>query len=105
MGVVSERNCACSSMSTRLLACAGHSSGLCLAAKILIAITLGLGALATFTTDARADSFVEFDFNLPINRARSTLFIQLFDDRPLTVANFLQYVNGALYNNTLMHQL
>jgi cyclophilin family peptidyl-prolyl cis-trans isomerase len=31
--------------------------------------------------------------------------VELFDDRPLTVANFLQYVNGDLYEGTFLHRL
>ncbi len=36
---------------------------------------------------------------------RGSVFIEFYDDRPLTTANFLQYVNGGLYNNSLMHRL
>ncbi len=54
----------------------------------------------------RANSFVQMDFSISAaNRLRDTLFIELFDDRPLTTANFLQYANGGHYNNSLMHRL
>jgi cyclophilin family peptidyl-prolyl cis-trans isomerase len=46
------------------------------------------------------------DYNLTLgNRSRDTVFIELFDDRPLTRDNFLQYVNGNHYNGTIMHRL
>jgi cyclophilin family peptidyl-prolyl cis-trans isomerase len=67
---------------------------------------VGLCNSAASPPDARANSFVQFDYNIFLqNRARGTVFVELFDDRPLTTANFLQYINGGLYNNTLMHRL
>jgi cyclophilin family peptidyl-prolyl cis-trans isomerase len=56
---------------------------------------------------ACADAFVQMDFNIsdPNHRLRDTVFIVLFDDRPLTRDNFLQYVNGGHYDNSLMHRL
>jgi cyclophilin family peptidyl-prolyl cis-trans isomerase len=50
--------------------------------------------------------FVRLDYNLTLgNRSRDSVFIELFDDRPLTRDNFLQYVNGNHYNGTIMHRL
>ncbi|HVT30805.1 MAG TPA: peptidylprolyl isomerase, partial [Lacipirellulaceae bacterium] len=69
----------------------------------LVLIASACVGLSSFR--ARADSFVEFDFNIHASRARSTAFIELFDDRPLTTANFLQYVNSGRYNGSLMHRL
>lgn len=56
---------------------------------------------------AFGSSFVRFDFNLyqSSNRARNSVFIEVFDDRPLTRDNFLAYVNGGKYDGTLMHRL
>ena len=55
---------------------------------------------------AHANQFVRLDYNLTLaTRSRDTVFIELFDDRPLTTANFLQYVNADLYDGTLMHRL
>ncbi len=69
-------------------------------------LLVGCGALAISCATARADSFVEFDYNISLaTRARGSVFIELFDDRPNTTANFLQYVNAGLYNDTLMHRL
>jgi cyclophilin family peptidyl-prolyl cis-trans isomerase len=45
------------------------------------------------------------DFNLFASRARGTVFIELFDDRPITRDNFLAYVNAGKYDGTLMHRL
>lgn len=72
----------------------------------LLAALFLQGAASFLSSTARADSFVEFDYNIfSATRARGTVFLELFDDRPLTEANFLQYVNGGLYNDTLMHRL
>ncbi len=54
---------------------------------------------------ADANPFVRMDYNLFTSRARGTVFIELFDDRPLTRDNFLQYVNGGHYDESLMHRM
>ena len=73
--------------------------------KLAVLLFFSCAGLAFTLTEARGDSFVEFDYNIfSGTRMRSSLFVQLYDDRPLTTANFLQYVNGNLYNNTLMHR-
>jgi cyclophilin family peptidyl-prolyl cis-trans isomerase len=55
---------------------------------------------------AVANQFVQMDFNVSlITNYRGTVFIELFDDRPLTRDNFLAYVNGDKFNNTLVHRL
>jgi cyclophilin family peptidyl-prolyl cis-trans isomerase len=69
-----------------------------------------LGVAAIFVVlapvAARANQFVNLDYNLTLsNRSRDSVFIELFDDRPLTRDNFMQYVNAGLYNNTIMHRL
>jgi cyclophilin family peptidyl-prolyl cis-trans isomerase len=63
--------------------------------------------LATLlATSAAANPFVRMDFNVVQGpRARNAVFIELFDDRPLTRDNFLQYVNGGHYDGSLMHRL
>lgn len=64
-----------------------------------------VAALST-TSDTLANSFVRFDFNLFTgSRARGTVFIETFDDRPITSNNFLTYVNNGAYDVTLMHRL
>jgi cyclophilin family peptidyl-prolyl cis-trans isomerase len=73
--------------------------------KFVVLLFFGCAGLAFVLTDARGDSFVEFDYNIFTGtRIRSSLFVQLYDDRPLTTANFLQYVNSNLYNNSLVHR-
>lgn len=60
------------------------------------------------TANAFANPFVRFDYNLFSTsdpKARSTVFIELFDDRPITRDNFLTYVNNGVYDQTLMHRL
>lgn len=78
-----------------------HSSRMFLA---FAAACLG-GLVQGSTVDA--NSFVRMDFNLYLstNRARNAVFIELFDDRPLTRDNFLAYVNGGKYDGTLMHRM
>jgi cyclophilin family peptidyl-prolyl cis-trans isomerase len=74
--------------------------------KLVVVLFFSFVGLVFTLTEARGNSFVEFDYNLSsATRSRSSVFIELYDDRPLTTANFLQYVNGNLYNNTLMHRL
>jgi cyclophilin family peptidyl-prolyl cis-trans isomerase len=64
------------------------------------------GLLATSAIDATASQFVQLDYNLTLNsRSRDTVFIELFDDRPLTQANFMAYVNGGKFDGTFMHRL
>jgi cyclophilin family peptidyl-prolyl cis-trans isomerase len=73
--------------------------------KLILLLFFSCVGLAFTLTEARGDSFVEFDYNIFTgSRIRSSLFVQLYDDRPLTTANFLQYVNGGYYNSTLMHR-
>ncbi len=74
----------------------------------LLAIALQLAALLAVSGGAqtRADQFVKLDYNLTLNsRSRDTAFIQVFDDRPLTSANFMQYVNTDKYDGMFMHRL
>ncbi len=52
-----------------------------------------------FTDPQTTGTFVQFDTSL------GSVEVQLFNkDTPLTVANFLQYVNQGLYNNTIIHR-
>ena len=58
------------------------------------------------TPPAAASQFVQMDFNISsVSNYRGTVFIELFDDRPLTRDNFLAYVNGNKFNNTVVHRL
>lgn len=67
----------------------------------LICVTIALPASVGY-----GNSFVQLDYNLTLNdRSRNGVFIELFDDRPLTRDNFLQYVTAGLYNGVIMHRL
>ncbi len=67
----------------------------------LAAFCLALAPLA-----AEANQFVKLDYNLTLNsRSRDTVFIELFDDKPITTSNFMAYVNGGKYNGMFMHRL
>jgi cyclophilin family peptidyl-prolyl cis-trans isomerase len=59
-----------------------------------------------FASATHGQTFVRLDYSLGLaDRARDTAFIELFDDRPLTRDNFMQYVNGDRYDGTIMHRL
>jgi cyclophilin family peptidyl-prolyl cis-trans isomerase len=68
------------------------------------ALSMSMIAFASLPT--YGSQFVRLDHNLALNsRARDAVFFELFDDRPLSQANFMQYVNGGHYDGTLMHRL
>jgi cyclophilin family peptidyl-prolyl cis-trans isomerase len=63
---------------------------------------------------SRASQYVELDYNLAAgSRFRTSVFLELFDDKPLTTANFLKYVNAtnvsqnvlSNYSGSIMHRL
>ncbi len=58
-----------------------------------------------FVSPVAGSQFVLLDFNLSVSRFRDVAFIELFDDRPLTRDNFLQYVETGKYDGILMHRL
>ncbi|MFO0788389.1 MAG: peptidylprolyl isomerase [Pirellulales bacterium] len=69
----------------------------------IAAIVAGIASLAE---PAAASQFARLDCNLYIgSRYRHTIFLELFDDRPLNVANFLAYVNSGQYDGSFMHRL
>jgi len=62
--------------------------------------------LALMPAAAHANQFVKLDYNLTLsNRSRDTVFLELFDDKPITTSNFLAYVNGGKYDGMFMHRL
>lgn len=68
--------------------------------------TLAFSACLAASASLRANQFVRMDFSLSLDsHFRSTAFIELFDDKPLTRDNFMQYVNGGHYDGMLMHRL
>jgi cyclophilin family peptidyl-prolyl cis-trans isomerase len=82
---------------------AGGRAGLCLKA---FCQCLAVFACLFSTSQLCANPFVRLDYNISLgNRLRETVFIELFDDRPLTRDNFLAYVNSGEYDNSLMHRL
>ncbi len=71
-----------------------------------------LGAISAIAPlAAKASQYVELDYNLTLaGRARNSVFLELFDDKPLTETNFLQYVNNTgvahgSYSGSFMHRL
>jgi peptidyl-prolyl cis-trans isomerase A (cyclophilin A) len=58
-----------------------------------------LVAVASATSAACAGTIVRFDTNM------GTFDVELYDSAaPITVANFLSYVNGGNYDNTIVHR-
>jgi cyclophilin family peptidyl-prolyl cis-trans isomerase len=55
----------------------------------------------------QASTFVRMDYNFFNANLRysQSVFIELFDDRPITRNNFLQYVDAGKFDQTLMHRL
>lgn len=77
----------------------------CAFLSLLRCLLLSAALLGTYVC-ATASTFVQLDYNVSLStRARGTVFIELFDDRPLTRDNFLAYVNAGKYNGVLMHRL
>ena len=55
---------------------------------------------------ASASTFVRMDYNLYLNaNFYGTVFVELFDDKPVTRDNFLLYVDGGHYDESIMHRL
>lgn len=85
------------------VACAGAASNV---ARFSLLILLVATATVLLADAVSANPFVRFDFNLTLqDRSRNTVFMEVFDDRPLTRDNFLQYVNGGHYDESLIHRL
>ncbi len=70
---------------------------------VLAAAVLG-GSAASVS----ASEFVRMEFNLGLNQPDgsifNTVYLELFDDTPLTQANFLNYVNDGDYDGVVMHR-
>jgi cyclophilin family peptidyl-prolyl cis-trans isomerase len=55
--------------------------------------------------EAAASKYARLDYNVYTGSIyRHTVFLELFDDRPITTGNFLQYVNGNKYDGMIMHR-
>lgn len=71
-------------------------------------ICIGTMSLGIMVSATRADTIVQFDLNYSVegdNGPIDSFEVDLFDsEAPITVANFLKYVNNGLYNNTIFHR-
>ncbi len=68
-------------------------------------VTLLLLGTALKVVPCAANTFVRLDYNLFLaSQFQNTVFIELFDDRPLTRDNFLQYIDGGHFDGTFMHR-
>ncbi len=63
--------------------------------------------LCVFTaSQASASTIVKMQFNLSLSsEPYDTIYLELFDDTPVTQANFLNYVNDGDYDGVIMHRL
>ena len=67
---------------------------------------LATACVALWSSTAMANQWARLDYNISLDgRARDTVFIELFDDKPITRNNFMAYVNGGKYNGMFMHRL
>ena len=64
-------------------------------------IEFDLGQHFTETATANSD-IVQFSTNAPI--VNPDFFVELYDNTPITVDNFLSYVADESYNNSIIHQ-
>ncbi len=73
-----------------------------------VLVSAGILSLGIMAPATRAGTVVRFDLNYSVDGSNGPIDyfdIELFDDEaPITVANFLQYVNNGLYNNTIIHR-
>ncbi len=70
-----------------------------------VAAAAVLVSIPTLST-ASASTIVKMQFNLGLaGPPLDTVYIELFDDTPVTQANFLSYVNAGDYNNVVMHRM
>jgi cyclophilin family peptidyl-prolyl cis-trans isomerase len=68
----------------------------------IVALTCVLPAAC----QTHASQFVRLDYNTSLSsRARDAVFLELFDDRPVTQANFMEYVNSERYDGSFLHRL
>lgn len=62
--------------------------------------------IAASSLAAQANQFVRLDYSINLDgRSRDTVFIELFDDKPITRDNFMAYTNAGKYNGMFMHRL
>ena len=77
--------------------------------RFRLGAVLAAVAFIAAAVPASASQFVRIQYNLGLNQPDGSFFnyvyLELFDDTPLTQANFLTYVNGDEYNNVVMHRL
>lgn len=74
----------------------------CVGLRTFLLALLSIGIMASATL---ADSVVRFELNFPGNGTIGSFDVELFDNAaPITVANFLRYINDGLYDNTVFHR-
>jgi cyclophilin family peptidyl-prolyl cis-trans isomerase len=79
--------------------------------RVLVRCVLASAAIAAagfLAVTAEAGTVVRFDTNYSVNGSSgpiSSFDVELYDaEAPITVANFLKYVNAGLYNDTIIHR-
>jgi peptidyl-prolyl cis-trans isomerase A (cyclophilin A) len=71
-------------------------------------ICIEIMSLGVIVPATQADTIVQFDLNYSVDGSSGPIDsfeVQLYDSAaPITVANFLKYVNDGLYDNTIFHR-
>ncbi len=66
---------------------------------------MGIFAAGFMASAVQAGTVVRFNLNYPTDGSINYFDVELDDTQaPITVANFVQYVNNGLYNNTIIHR-
>jgi cyclophilin family peptidyl-prolyl cis-trans isomerase len=113
-GILSRRNCCQPALRfrPRSVQDVTLSGILALWGRLLCACAPLLATIMPLTV--AASQYVELDYNLANgDHSRSTIFLELFDDKAQTTANFLSYVNAtntnqsvlSNYSGSIMHRL
>ncbi|MGH8202409.1 MAG: peptidylprolyl isomerase [Steroidobacteraceae bacterium] len=74
--------------------------------KLALALAVACACLVLAPPAARADDATPSNPEVRVTTNMGSFVIELYPDRaPLTVADFLRYVNEGFYNNTLFHRV
>jgi peptidyl-prolyl cis-trans isomerase A (cyclophilin A) len=74
--------------------------------KRFYAVLTAVVAMSSVCGPASASTIVKIQFNIGLaGPPMDTVYIELFDDTPVTKANFLSYVNAGDYTNVVMHRM
>lgn len=68
-------------------------------------VAAGVMSVGIATSPIQAGTVVRFDLNNPVDGIISYFDLELYDtEAPVTVANFVKYINNGLYDNSIIHR-